>query len=96
MNKNKITNEYLNKLFKNIDWDDVDYADRMIDRTIKKELGVDRIFDQSEHINMLDEDVKDDLMYLLENPDKLHQKRMKTRNQKTGNQLDLLLQSLLL
>lgn len=82
MSNNEITNEYLDELFKNIDWDDVDYADKMIDRIIKRELGVDIVFDQAEYINMLDKDVKDDLMYLLENPDKLHQKRMKNKKSK--------------
>lgn len=75
----EITNEYLNKLFEKIDWDDVDYADRMIDRIIKKELGVDRIFDQAKYINMLDEGVKKELMSLLEDPEALHAKRMKGR-----------------
>ena len=74
-----ITNEYLNILFKRIDWDDIDYGDRLIDRTIKKELGVDNVFDQAEYINMLDEGTKDTLMTLLENPDQLHAKRMKGR-----------------
>lgn len=73
----EITNDYLNILFKRIDWDDIDYGDRLIDRVIKKELGVDRIFDQAKYINMLDDNVKEDLMSLLENPDELHKRRMK-------------------
>ena len=74
---NPITNEYLNILFKRIDWNDIDYGDRLIDRIIKKELGVDRILDQAKYINMLDDNVKEDLMSLLENPDELHKRRMK-------------------
>lgn len=73
----EVTNDYLNELFKKIDWDDVDYADRLIDRTIKKELGVDRIFDQAKYINMLDEGIKHDLMSLLEDPEAIHQRRMR-------------------
>lgn len=78
-----ITNEYLNELFKKIDWDDVDYADRLIDRTIQKELGVDRILDQAKYINMLDDNVKNDLMKLLENPEAIHQRRMKNKKKST-------------
>ena len=82
--KGKITNDYLNQLFKKIDWDDVDYADKLIDRTIKKELGVDNVFDQAEYINMLDPSVKNELLDLLENPDKLHAKRMKGRKKSSN------------
>jgi len=77
----EVTNEYLNQLFKKIDWDDVDYADRLIDRTIKKYIPVDNIFDQAKYINMLDEDVKQELMSLLESPEAIHEKRMKSRKQ---------------
>lgn len=81
----EITNNYLNELFREIDWDDVDYADRLIDRTIKKHIPVDNIFDQAKYINMLDEDVKSDLMYLLENPEVLHEMRMKGRKKSKKN-----------
>lgn len=74
-----ITNEYLNDLFKNIDWDDVDYADRMINRIIKKHLGVDDPIDQAKYINMLDDDVKSELMNLLKDPEALHNKRLSGR-----------------
>ena len=73
----EVTNDYLNELFKKIDWDDVDYADRLIDRTIKKYIPVDNIFDQAKYINMLDEDVKSELISLLESPEAIHEKRMK-------------------
>ena len=75
----EVTNEYLNQLFKKLDWDDVDYADRLIDRTIKKYLPVTNIFDQAKYINMLDDDVKSELMSLLESPEAIHEKRMKGR-----------------
>ena len=72
----EVTNAYINQLFKKLDWDDVDYADRLIDKTIKKYIPVDNIFDQAKYINMLDEDVKQELMSLLESPEALHEKRM--------------------
>lgn len=75
----KITNEYLNELFKKIDWDDVDYADRLINRVLKKELGVDNPFDQAEYINKLNAKAKKDLMDLLENPEAIHAQRMKNK-----------------
>lgn len=80
-----ITNEYLNTLFKRIDWDDIDYADKLVDRTISKYLGIDknRIFDQAKYINMLDEDVKDNLLSFLEDPEAVHNRRMKGRKKKT-------------
>ena len=81
---NEITNEYLNELFKKIDWDDVDYADRLIDRIIKKELGVERIFDQAKYINMLDEGIKNDLIFLLSDPEAVHAKRMEGRSKKSS------------
>lgn len=90
----QVTNEYLNQLFQKIDWDDVDYADRLIDRTIKKYIPVDSIFDQAKYINMLDEDVKQELMSLLESPEAIHEKRMKgkrkssaSNNKSTGSEL---------
>lgn len=78
----KITNNYLNELFKKIDWDDVDYADNLINQTIKKELGVSKPFDQAKYINMLDKDTRDQLMALLEDPAAIHQRRMKNRKVK--------------
>lgn len=75
----EITNQYLNELFRKIDWDDVDYADKLIDQTIKKELGVSQIFDQAKYINMLDDKVKDELMNLLEDPEAIHNHKLKSK-----------------
>lgn len=90
-NHEHVTNNYINALFKKIDWDDVDWADRLIDKTIHKAFGVDinKIFDQAEYINMLDKDTRDKLMSLLEDPEALHEYRMKNkkkpRQKKSGN-----------
>lgn len=78
----EITNNYLHTVFKRLDWDDVDYADRLINRTLKKELGVSNPFDQAEYINQLPEDIKNSLMDLLENPEAVHDKRMKVKKKK--------------
>jgi len=75
----EVTNNQLNDLFKKIDWDDVDYADRLIDRTIKKELGVTQVFDQAKYINMLDPDTRYELMNLLSDPKAIHARRIKNR-----------------
>jgi hypothetical protein len=75
----QITNDYLSELFNQLDYDDADYADRLVDRTIKKYLSVGSIFDQAKYINMLDEDVKSELMSLLESPEAIHEKRMRNK-----------------
>lgn len=82
----EITNDYLNELFEQLDYDDADYADRLIDRTIKKYLSVGNIFDQAKYINMLDEDVKSELMSLLESPEAIHEKRMKNKGKSRSRQ----------
>lgn len=80
----EVTNEYLNQLFQNMNWDDVDYADRLINRTIKKYIPTDSIFDQAKYINMLDEDVKQELMSLLESPEAIHESRMKSKKKSSA------------
>lgn len=76
---NDITNEYLRELFNKIDWDDIDWADRFIDKVLKKELGVDHPFDQAEYINMLNPEVRDELMSFLADPKAVHNQRMKNK-----------------
>lgn len=83
----EITNNYLDELFKKIDWDDIDYADNLVNTLISKKLGVDKnyIFDQAEYINMLDEADRDDLMGLLEDPKAIHDRRMKNRRKRKSS-----------
>ncbi len=63
------------KLFK-FDYDDAEYYDKLVSRVIKKELGETDVFDELKYINMLDEDVRNDLISLLENPELIHARRM--------------------
>lgn len=86
----KITNEYLNEIFKKIDWDDIDYADNLVDTFISKKLGVDKnyIFDQAKYINMLDEADREDLMNLLKDPKAIHDRRMKNRRKRKSSKGD--------
>lgn len=87
LSSEEITNNYLHELFKKIDWDDVDYADNIINTLISKKLGVDknRIFDQAKYINMLDEADRNDLMSLLEDPKAIHDRRMKNRRKRKSS-----------
>lgn len=65
-----ITDNILNDIFKNIPWKDVDYADRLINRTCKK-YGIEERqygFSQAHMMKDLPENVYEDLMHRLENP----------------------------
>lgn len=88
----KVTSQDLVDLFRNLDWDDVDWADRYVDRFLIKALNLDpnkHIFSQASYINQLDENSKNELMSWLSDPEAVHSTRMKGRrkssSKKSGN-----------
>lgn len=84
--QDEITEDYFEALFRALDWDDVDYADRYVDRILKKHLGVDHPFDQVEYINMLDADVRRALIDFLSDPKAVHDKRTKAKRKSSRRQ----------
>lgn len=85
--QDEITQEYYYALCNALlDFDDEEYADRYVDRVLKKHLGVDHPFDQVEYINMLDADVRRELIDFLSDPQAVHDKRTKAKRKSSRRQ----------
>lgn len=83
----EITDEYFESLFKALDWDDIDYADRYVNRVLKKHLGGGNPFyDQVKYVNMLDADVRQALIDFLSDPQAVHDERMKAKRKSSRRQ----------